>query len=461
MKINSLFILKELENIKTTNKKNISENELIKEIKKNPKIINYFKVWNLTPNIVNELFKIETNDLFNNILIKDSCLYNHLLKIYFVKFKKLPNNITLTQDIVNEIALSDPNFIRYLINLNSYYHKYLTEFILQVLIVYGKDFRLTEIPEKLLTEDLILLALSKSDSALTKLGELKRTDLMKETSKKHKQGDKTLYNDLYNKLEVIKQTIKDQENLEIQRNQMPKLISMIKDYYKYPYISIKTHCKKQKISEKIFEYGNETISKYNNELNNNANNHYNIHNKELDDQIINLIEDNIENGIKSPEKQNIIAFNATLYYLYYNIDIDDLMSKEILTKKIRLRNKIINIIKRPTNSYGIELFHNDHISFNGEEITQETKFKIEEFMIRHNIPLKHTLARQVLNLYRNNDIDINKNYKDKISFERNETNIDDLFNKIEIIKTQENIINLIDNKINNLKQERKELILKW
>ena len=55
-------------------------------------------------------------------------------------------------------------------------------------------------------------------------------------------------------------------------------------------------------------------------------------------------------------------------------------------------------------------------------------------MIRHNIPLKHILARQVLNLYRNNDIDINKNYKDKISFESNETNIDDLFNKIEIIK---------------------------
>ena len=40
-------------------------------------------------------------------------------------------------------------------------------------------------------------------------------------------------------------------------------------------------------------------AKYNNELNNNANNHFNIHNKELDDQIINSIEDNIE--IAEPE----------------------------------------------------------------------------------------------------------------------------------------------------------------
>lgn len=446
MKINRFFVLSELEKIRSSKiKPNLKD-----IINKNPKTINYLKTKDITNEIITVIFKNNIDDLFDNILIKDSCMYNYLLKIYIYKYNNIPKGVIINQDIINELVLLNPEFAKYLIK-NKYYN-YLSDFVLKILIIYGKDLRLTKIPKNLLTEELILLATSRSEYALTKISEKKRLEIENIVKNKDNLYNKTIYKELKEKSDELKRLIEEQENLELRQYHIPKLITIANDYYNNPITNLKSYCKVNKIKEPILNYSLDVLENYKKEITDIKNNENSK--KEIIESIIKQLQDNIENGIKSPENNIKIKLNAALYYLYYDIDINELISILNSQKRIGLKNNMINYVRRAYDSKNIDEFYNTKLLFDNKSVTQETKFKIEEFMHNNNIPLKHAIAIQVLNLYKSKDIDINKIYKVK-------QNNNDIQNKIELIKLQEEILNNLDKKIHNLKQERKELILKW
>lgn len=89
--------------------------------------------------------------------------------------------LPLNQKLVYSLCLYDPNFVR--IFFTGKYISYLDKFLLQLFITEANKVRLTEIPKEYLTEDLLLLALQRSNSTIYKLNDKEKIPIKKNKEK--------------------------------------------------------------------------------------------------------------------------------------------------------------------------------------------------------------------------------------------------------------------------------------
>ena len=448
--------------------------EIITKIRQKPIVINCLNPNDLDDRIIDGIFKLEEcngyeydwniyiNNLFNNILVKDSCVYNYLLLKFYTFFNKLPDNIVFNQELVNELVMLDPSFVSRLINNKEY--EYLTDFVLEVFVASGTIDRFKLIPNELLSEKLILLALSKNDKIIKKIKFDDINDIMKAAEEKHEDGDKKLYNNTLEKIKIITHTIKEQEKLEVECGCSVGMAPILKRYFSSPDSSIISFCKNHYISLSLFEKYMGILKNLSNDINYLYNKLNNIHSDEgisYINEVINSLNESIINGVRSFEKDENIKLNAALFFLNYYIDYEKLINllkrsgNEVLAKKVK------KIVYPAINGFDFDMFLKTKISFVDGEITNNEKMDVKYFMIRHNIPLKSSLAQQVLLLSKQGHISLDKTYPKSLCYELDEEKRAVIADKVNTINFQNLLISNYNELISEKKSARKQLIKDW
>lgn len=427
-----------------------------------PSYFNYLRRKDIDQELSEIAYSIDAVKLFEDVLVKDSCLYYWFLADYCCRFKKLPSNIILTQDLVNELVLVNPNFTLFLIKNNLY--QYLTDFVLEVYVACGKHVRLSMIPENLLNEKLILLALSKSDKSVLKLGNTNITEFMKNVSKKHRVGDRELYDNTMRKINIIRKTYKEQENKEIECRKFICLIPKFLKYFSSESVSVDEYCEANNIPIDMFKKLMSLFSKYNRELVREFEMLNNVYEREFFFYInnyINSLAKSVYNGVKSPEKNEIIPFNVVLYYIYYGMDFNRLLRFLSMQKRYSLIGTLLKKINYCIIGAGMDEFFKNKTSFDDVMVTDDEKKIVENFMVRHNMPLTTAIATLVLVMFKQGHILLDKTY-DKLEIDEYDTNqLDVITKKINDIKLQESVIETLTHDIGKIKNKRKELMLQW
>lgn len=464
LKMDRINVMGMLENIAYLYNGKISSENIIKKIKKDPTIINYLNPDDLTEEIINFIIRFDNSNLFTDILVENSYMYNFLLIRYFAVCGRLPEGVSFTQDLVNELVVMQPNFVR-LLCINEYY-EYLSNFVLEIYLSCFSYAKLSDFPEYLLNERLILLALSKSNVAVSKLRKSSVTQLMREVESRYVSDNKRLYLDTLAKINIIKENINKQNILEVERRQMIGILPKLENYFCDADIGISSFCEKNGFSTQLFSKYMDILMSYNNDIKELFNELSDVHSKEgwnYAKDVIEILNNAIYNGVSSPEKDEIIPFNASLFFLLYNMDFDRVLTLLKKNKRSDLVNRLSTIIKPAfNNGLDIKFFYKNKFTYaDGSFLSENEKLEIKEFMLRHGIPLYSTFASQVSNIYINGHIDLTKTYDKLLSYDFNEIKRNEIMVKANKINFQEVVIDCFDKKISDLKEERKKIIAKW
>ena len=145
------------------------------------------------------------------------------------------------------------------------------------------------------------------------------------------------------------------------------------------------------------------------------------------------------------------------YYIDYEklINLLKRSGNEVLAKKVK------KIVCPAINGFDYDMFLKTKISFADGEITNNEKMDVKYFMIRHNIPLKSSLAQQVLLLSKQGHIFLDKTYPKSLCYELDEEKRAVIADKVNTINFQNLLISNYNELISEKKSARKQLIKEW
>ena len=427
----------------------IEKADIEKYVKLNPGILS--KLADVNPNIIKRINDIRlTYDEYLSIVFKKPEL------ITFVPKNIINYNFILTAADNNENVLfyifSDKNLC-----------EYVDEILLQIYLK-TDVVRIDLIPEKFVTPVLIKGILIKNNDALNLVPIKNRTRMMYEVAAdlgiKNPNMPKDL-KDIVDHNKNIERNIKKYKDIQLEYEQNAKYIL---EYLSEYSIGLEDFCKKKKISFSKFKGILSNLQNFYPEIYEAYKKMTEIHKKESWGYVIRVIDflkKGIKDGIKNPETGEMLPFNAFTYFLGTQLN-PDLISKPLSTGLSRAEYSVFyKTIKYNTKDSlrDEQMFLGGVYIKNGKELTKYEKDRILNFLRINFIPVTNQTISYCVRLYFENKIDISKKYEKQIKYDVEEEQRNEIKDQVAMIELQEEVIKRIKEKIEELENQKKRVIL--
>lgn len=402
------------------------------------------KIIELVPRSV---FEIDSKLVDKNLIIKTIAGYN-LINI-------IPDRYANSTFLL-EILKQNPKLFVDILNSK---FKYLINSEMVDEYIKSDTVDLSIIPAELLTDDVIRRTLSHNPKALLNTIPAKRTNQMFMVAASMGIKDRMMPDDLKWAIDHNKIIDRKITNLSMYSEKIKHYAPYIKKYLQGSGTSIKGFCKNNNLNLSDFNDVMKYIEQNAPELYTEFKNMNSIHSSEGWNYVqrnVEFIKDGLFDGVDSLEKDEKIPFNIVTYYLYTAADPDVMYDnlKKLTTPSIYREFKKRIIYKNKADIYQIKNFAKGKYSFGDRIITEDEKKKIMLFADRNGIPKNYKTLETILSLYVNGDIDIQKKYDKKYSYEIHEERREKISEKVSKVYSQEKLLSILDEEIEKLRSQK-------
>ncbi len=412
----------------------------------------------INPSIIKKYKKIEIN---NPDKYKDYIIKNDPEIIIFVPERFL--SVEFVYDCIKE------NFrVIEQVLTTSKLEKYITSELIDLYVSKYETIRLDYIPEKYLTADIIVKVLKKNKDALQLVPLEKRTRKMYEVAADLGIIEKGMPDDLDEMIKYNKEIIRQRNALDQKKSEYQTYGKYITMYFSDDSIGLKSFCENNNISESKFRKLLLDLENLYPEIYKEYKNMVDIHASEAWNyvlEVINKIDKAFDEGVKNPETKQNTELNIVTYYFVTAMEpkiLNRVLRINISREKSRLfyRKIVLNAIDSPRD---IRLYYNTVTRINSENgmrtITDSEKKAIVEFANKNKIPKNGVTLSMITKMYVNGEINLEKVYSKIIKYDLEEEKRKELSERLTMIRIQDEIIKILDEKIKELNNNIRRAIL--